>query len=279
VSGYNADPNHARRTPGLTYKAAPFSSRVETENAARETWNSTHPTQLLPYINQPAYNVSTLVTNVLNSAGNFPISIGDGDPTTNDAQFPGRPASERPDNVAGPANDMYADIPETNMPFFSGPTNTWIDDVDTGANGLTYIGYTKVTFPANTGYGGQYLSVGSGNNPVFPGTSLNQNTPQNDNDAARANLVAFLGMWLDLGFRDFTFIVGPSVGQLNDPNADPDEIINGANLQFASKEFTPAGGAAGDYAPLLVLAPEPGTATVALAGLIGLAVRRGRRRA
>ena len=55
------------------------------------------------------------------------------------------------------------------------------------------------------------------------------------------------------------------------------ERINGANLQIASKEYAPTNGNMGDYAPLLVLAPEPGSAMVLMTLSAGVLIR-GRRR-
>ena len=254
---YGADPNHARRAPGLRYENAPYSSQVDAENQARFTWNQNHPSQILPYVNQPAYNVGRVGESGGTLAVTNAISVGDGDPTTTTDGFA----------------DIYNDVPNSNRPFYSGPTQTWLDDVI--ASDTTYIGYSQVTFPANTNYGGQYIGVGA-NAPTFAGTSLNNDTPQADVDAARAALVSFLGTYINLGQRDFTFLVGPGIGPV--AGGGP-ERINGANLQIASKEFTPANGNIGDYQPLLILAPEPGSATLMMVVGAGALLRNRRRRA
>jgi hypothetical protein len=252
---YGADPNHARRAPGLRYENPPYSVQVDAENQARFTWNQNHPTQILPYINQPGYNVGRLGESGGIQAVPTAITVGDGDPTTTNDGF----------------TDIYNDVANENRPFYSGSTDTWLDDLI--ASDTTYIGYSQVTFPANTNYGGQYIGVGN-NAPTFAGTSLNNDTPQADVDAARAALVAFLGTWIDQGQRDFTFIVGPGIGTV--AGGGP-ERINNANLQIASKEYTPTNGNAGDYAAQLILAPEPGAVTMLMvAGAASLL--RGRRR-
>src|SRR4051812_40409634 len=74
---YGADPNHARRTPGLVYENPPFSAQVDAENQARFTATQTH-TPTLPYVNQPPYNVSKTQTRGVANA----ISVGEGDPST-----------------------------------------------------------------------------------------------------------------------------------------------------------------------------------------------------
>lgn len=254
--GYGADPNHARRAPGIRYENAPYSSQVDAENQARFTWNQSHPSQILPYINQPGYNVGRIGESGGTLAVPTALTTGDGDPTTTGDGF----------------TDIYNDIPNSNRPFYSGSTQTWLDDLI--ASDTTYIGYSQVTFPSNTNYGGQYITVGN-NAPTFGGTSLINDTPQADADAARAALVSFLGTYIDQGQRDFTFIVGPGIGTV--AGGGP-ERINNANLQIASKEYTPTNGTMGDYAAQLVLAPEPATASVLVICGAGALLRSRRRR-
>jgi hypothetical protein len=238
--GYGADPNHPRRAPGIRYENAPYSTQVDAENQARFTWNQSHPSQILPYVNQPGYNVGRIGEGGGTLGVPNAISVGDGDPTTTGDGF----------------TDIYNDVPNSNRPFYSGATQTWVDDLI--ASDTTYIGYSQVTFPSNTNYGGQYISVGA-NAPTFAGTSLNNDTPVADAEAARAALVSFLGTYIDQGQRDFTFIVGPGIGTL--AGGGP-ERINNANLQIASKEYTPANGTMGDYAAQLILTPEPGAVSL-----------------
>ncbi|HWP39615.1 MAG TPA: PEP-CTERM sorting domain-containing protein, partial [Tepidisphaeraceae bacterium] len=204
----------------------------------------------LPYINQPAYNVNVTTTLAVPDA----VSVGDGNPNT----------------VSDGFTDIYSDIPESNRPFFSGPTDTYLDDLDT-AN-VRYLGFAQVTFPGSAVYLGRHISIGANTDSLVT-------TPASEAAAAMAELLDFIGDALDLGYRELTFLVGPGVGAVGG-GLDP---VNNVNLQIASKEYNnsapPAGFPViniGDLAPVLVLAPEPGSITLAAMGLAALGLRRRR---
>ena len=251
-AGYGADPSHPRRAPGIRFENAPFSLQVADENTARFTYNQNGRAECLvdiadgtlprayaylPYINQPGYNVQT--TTVL-AVGNA-ISVGDGNPATTGDGF----------------TDIYSDVPESNRPFFSGPTNSWVDDLED----VTYLGFT--TLPAGARVAGDSFAFTTNRDGTVEDTSPEQLAIN------LANLVNFLGAGLANGYRDFTFILGPGIG------ADGD-ILNTSNQQIASKDLIATFGGEGAGAPRLLVAPEPGTAAV-LAGIGAAAMIRRRR--
>lgn len=278
---YGADMNHPRSAPGILYENPPLSQQVVNENAARYTYNLNQKAgydadiadgdvdgdgsvfeglwAYLPYINQPGYNMGTTTTLAVGNA----ISVGDGNPNTTSDGY----------------TNIYSDVPESNMPFLSGPTNSFVDDLDTSANGWQYMGYLNLDF-TSTGVGsgiklGKYASFGSVGG---------MNIPDAETLNVRANLVAFLGYWIDQGYREFTFMIGPGIGVNASGGPIPGvEWLNNVNLQIASKEYanaTPPSGFpvinAGDLAPLLVLAPEPTSLALLGLGAAGLLIRRRR---
>jgi len=244
VAGYGADPNHPRRSPGILYEDAPFSAQVAAENAARFTFNQTERAAYLAdiaddgtltraysyknYLNQPAYGVNTTTTLIVNDGLTVPAGT-----------------------------DIYNDVPESNRPFFSGATNTYVDDLDMSV--LTYLGFT--TLPAGTRLPGD----------SFAFTTDRDGTVENTNPTQLAinlnNLLNFLGNGLAGGFHDFTFILGPGIG------ADGD-ILNTTNQQIASKDIIGNPGGTGAWAPRLLLAPEPGTLSILAMCAAGLGRRR-----
>jgi hypothetical protein len=259
-AGYGANSAHARRAPGLTYENAPFSQQVATENSARLTYNQNIFTNYqadigdgtldgtyayLPYVNQPAYGVAANATASLPSA----ISIGDGDPTTTNDGF----------------TDIWSDIPETNRPWFSGPTDSWLDDLDASAQFIGMLTMHNASFlPA----GGEFVEFGSPGGKVSTTTAIWQET--------NANLIAFLASCLSVGQRDVTFIVGPGVGQPTPLAGNPSDINNTVNQQWASKDVI-YNGQLGALSPLLILTPEP-TAVTALLAIGAMFLGRGSRR-
>jgi hypothetical protein len=253
-ASYGANSSHAQRAPGIRYEDPPFSQQVETENQQRYAYNQAQRNgfltdgpyeNYLPYINQPAYNIRTTASAVPVADA---ISTGDGDPFTTGDGY----------------TNVWNDIPESNRPWDSGPTNSWLDDLEPAVWNL--IGYSRFI---GTSAAGNYVSFGD--------TDGFDNTPLTDELYIEQNLIDFIGTWRDLGYTEFTFLVGRGTNTLNF-NGDnvPDDVLNGGAVHFASKDLIPAGGAAGDYAPRLILAiPEPGSATLAILGLIGaVGVRR-----
>jgi hypothetical protein len=238
TAGYGADPNHPRRAPGIRYEDAPFSQQVVNENNARFASNQAQRaaflagqafTPYLPYIAQPGYGMS------LTASLAVPDALS---------------------QVGGYTN-IWNDVPESNRPFFSGPTDSYVDDLED----VTYLGFT--TLPSGTRLIGD----------VFAFTTDRDGTVENTDPAQLAinlaNLVNFLTNGLNNGYRDFTFILGPGIGQDGD-------ILNPSNQQIASKDLIAPIGGLGAFAPRLLVAPEPGTAmAVALfGGLAGLRRRR-----
>lgn len=248
---YGANPTRAERAPGITYENPPFSQQIENENQARYQYNLDQRAlgaageAYLAYINQPAYGIRTI-------AGARPvsnaISTGDGDPFTTGDGY----------------TNIDSDIPESNRPWDSGPTNSWLDDLEPTVWNL--IGYSRFN---GTSAAGNYVSIGD-----IDGFD---NTPGTDESQIRQNLADFIRTWRDLGHSEFTFLLGRGTGTL-DFNGDSvmDDVVQGGAVQFASKDLIPAGGAAGDYSPQLIInVPEPGSATFAILGLAGaLGVRR-----
>jgi hypothetical protein len=238
AAGYGADPNSPRRAPGIRYEDAPFSQQVVDENNARFTFNQQQRAAFiagqtfqayLPYIAQPGYNVNTTTTlavpNALTMAGGF--------------------------------TDIYSDVPESNRPFFSGTTNTYVDDLTAD---LSLLGFT--TLPAGLRLPGDSFAFTTDRLGTVEDTSPAQLSIN------LANLVNFLSTGLTGGFRDFTFLLGPGIG------ADGD-IINNTNQQVASKDIIGVGGV-GAWAPRLLVAPEPGSAIAAgiACGLLSLRRRK-----
>lgn len=239
-AGYGANPTHSRRAPGIRYEDAPFSAQIEAENQARFLYNQANGTTL-PYINQPGYGVRATTTLAVADA----VSVGDGNPATTGDGY----------------TDIYSDIPETNRPWDSGPTDSYVDDLD----GYTLIGYSRMIGNSAAGF---FVDFGS--------TIGFDNTPASHESMIQANLLSFLGTQLDLGQTEFTFLVGRGLATLDfDGDTLIDDPVHGGAVHFASKDLIPAGGFAGDFAPRLIVAPEPGSMMLlGLAGAAGLLRRR-----
>jgi hypothetical protein len=247
-AGYGANPTHAQRAPGIVFDNAPYSQQVQNENQARYQYNLDQRAlgaggeAYLPYINQPAYGIRQAasarpVTNA--------ISTGDGDPFT---------------TTDGYAN-VDSDIPESNRPWDSGPTNSYVDDLDPVAYQL--LGYAKLT---GTWTGQLFIDFGDSN-----GTDT---TPSAHELSIRANLISYLTNGLNAGYTDFTFLLGRGLGTLDfDGDTVMDDVVSGTAVHLAAKEFAPLTG--GNFAAQLIIAPEPGSATLAILGLVtALGVRR-----
>ena len=260
AAGYGANATHARRAPGIRYEDAPFGQQIANENAARLTYNQSQRTAYLadldddgivqgtygylPYINQPGYGVRATATQAVGNA----ISVGDGDPTTTG------------DGYA----DIYSDIPETNRPWDSGPTDSYVDDLD----GYTLMGYARMT---GTSAAGNAISFGD--------TGSFDNTPEAHELMTRANLVNFLADGLDNGHNTFTFLLGRGLGTLDfDGDTLIDDPVHGGAVHLASKDYIPVDGVVGDYAAVLLI-PEPGSLSLAAVAAVGLLRRGSRRRA
>jgi hypothetical protein len=163
-------------------------------------------------------------------------------------------------SAQGYSKGVWSDIPNTNRPVYSGPTQTWVDDVEDS----TYLGFSRLNVATTGNYEGQYLSFGTNG-------GLSGSLPLTDAQADEAALLAYLSDGLANGYHTFTFLVGSSILSSN-----PDEVQNNLNLNFASKEYTPVNtglGGQGALAAQLIVAPEPGVCT-ALLGLAGMAMRR-----
>ena len=251
AAGYGADPNHPRRSPGIRYEDAPFSGQVQNENAARLTYNQNQRTAYLADLDDDGIVQGTYgylpyinqpgynVNTTTTVAVTNALTTGDGDPGTPDGY-----------------TDIYSDVPVTNRPFFSGATGTWLDDLDASA---TYL--ALATLPGGSRVAGEFLS--------FTAEDGYDNTDGAQRAANLQALVDWISAGLTAGHSEFTFILGPGVGVGGD-------LVNTVNMQFASKDLIPAGGAAGDYGPRMIVAPEPGSMMLAGVAALGL-LRRGRR--
>jgi hypothetical protein len=128
---------------------------------------------------------------------------------------------------------------------------------------------TDWTLLGNLNYDAKTRAAGS----VLAFTSGIDNSPINFNvdvqELNRAALVSFLTNLLNNGYTSATFMIVEKNVADNDPlprRAD--------NLVFASKEFQPSGGFVGQYAPFMVIAPEPGSMLLAAVGGMTLLRRK-----
>jgi hypothetical protein len=229
------------------------------------TWNSNpnDPTRApgLKHEN-PAYSQAAENTNTTRYNNNVAVRAAYLADLQDDGVVQGSYAYESYVNQPGYMTQSGGSWPD--LASFDRPGATVGADIDP-AN-TTFLGFLNYDARATARVGGDVLSftTDSDNSPVNMGPSVYE--------ANRTALVDYLTDLLDAGHTDATFLVF----QKNAVDADP-LPVRSDNLVFASKEFQPAGGNVGDWAPQLVVAPEP--TGLGLFGFAALAMaRRGRSR-
>lgn len=239
---WNSNPNAATRTPGLKHENPAYSAAAETTNATRYSANQQNYTN---YQNDLADNGAADHSYVVANPG-F-------DWTTTYQSYINQPAYMATSGTNYPDLASY-DRPGATIGADLDPTLT------------TFLGYLNYDAKNPSRAAGTMFSFTTGdeNSPVNMGPSVY--------GANNTALVNYLTALLDGGYTSATFLI------FQKNAVDGDTLpVRSDNLIFASKEFQPTGGSLGAWAPQLILAPEPGAATLLAIGAVGLIGRRSRK--